>query len=65
VLLWPGGGKRTTLDRARAAIGDGRVIHVVLQNAFRFSARRGRRGRTITPTDEVEIWSDRTSRRGT
>jgi hypothetical protein len=65
VLLWPSGGKHTSvLDRALAAIGDDRVMHVVLRtpSGFQFVELRG--GRTISPTDEVEIWNDRSSRRG-
>jgi len=64
VLLWPGGGRRTILDRALAAIGDARVMHVVLQApaGFQFVELSG--GRTITPTNKVEIWNDRSSKRG-
>jgi hypothetical protein len=65
VLFWPGGGGRTQgiLGRALAAIGDDRVMHVVVQTPSGFQLVELAGGRTITPTDEVEIWSDRSSRR--
>lgn len=64
VLLWPSGGKRTSiLDRASAAIGDGRVMHVVLQTPSGFQLVEIDGDRTIAPSDEVEIWSDRSSKR--
>ena len=63
VLLWPSGGKRTILDRARAAIGDDRVMHVVLQTPSGFQLVELRGARTIAPNDEVETWTDRSSQR--
>jgi hypothetical protein len=64
VLLWPSGGKRNPiLERALAAIGDGPVMHVVLQTPSGFQLVELSGGRTITPTDEIEIWSDRSSQR--
>jgi hypothetical protein len=65
VLLWPSGGKRTSvLDRALAAIGDDRVMHVVLRTPSGFQLVELSGGRAITSTDEVEMWNDRSSRRG-
>lgn len=64
VLLWPSGGKHTRiLDRASAAIGDGPVMHVVVQTPSGFQLVELRGGRRITPKDELEIWSDRSSQR--
>ena len=64
VLLWPSGGKHTSiLDRASAAIGDGPVMHVVIQTPSGFQLIELSGGRTITPTDERESWSDRGSQR--
>jgi hypothetical protein len=64
VLLWPSGGKQNPiLERALAAIGDGRVMHVLLQTPSGYQVVELRGGRTITPRDEVEIWSDRSSKR--
>ena len=64
VLLWPSGGKHTSvIERASAAIGDGRVMHVVFQTPSGFQLVELSGGRTITPNDEVESWSDRGSQR--
>jgi hypothetical protein len=64
VLLWPSGGKRNPiLERALAAIGDGPVMHVVVRTPSGFQLVELSGGRTITPTDEIEIWSDRSSQR--
>src|SRR4029450_7211515 len=65
VLLWPSGGQHTSvLDRALAAIGDDRVMHVVLRtpSGFQFVELPG--GPTISPTAEVDLCNARSSRRG-
>jgi hypothetical protein len=64
VLLWPSGGKHTSvIDRASAAIGDGPVMHVVLKTPSGFQLVELDGDRTIAVSDEVEIWSDRSSKR--
>ena len=63
-LLWPaGGGKNGILDRALAAIGNGRVLHLVLRTPSGEELVNIRTGRTIVPVFELETWSDRSSTR--
>ena len=59
VLLWPGGGgKHGVLDRARAAIGDGRVLHVVARLPTGETLVNLETGRRIKPTLIAESWAD-------
>jgi hypothetical protein len=65
VLLWPGGGggNHGILDRALAAIGKGRVLHLVVRMPIGAELVNIRTGRTIVPSYVVESWSDRKSTR--
>jgi hypothetical protein len=65
VLLWPGGGGggHGILDRALAAIGDGRVLHLVVRMPTGAELVDIQSGRTTVPSYEVETWSDRNSTR--
>jgi hypothetical protein len=58
VLLWPGGGKHGVLDRALAAIGSGRVLHVVARMPTGETLVNLETGRRITPTLLMESWAD-------
>jgi hypothetical protein len=60
VLLWPGGGgAQGVVDKARAALGNGPILHLVyLQpSGMQFVELQGTR--TIVPPYETEIWTDR------
>ena len=60
VLLWPsGGGRNPILDRALAAIGNGPVLHLVVQVPSGQELVDLHTGRTIVPTFDIESWSDR------
>ena len=64
VLLWPGGGSgNPILDRALAAIGDGRVLHLGTRVPVGAELINLSTGRTIVPTYQIESWSDRSSTR--
>ena len=64
LLLWPSGGERNPiLDRALAAIGDGPVLHLVVQVPAGQELVNLDTGRTIVPTMEFESWSDRSLER--
>ena len=60
VLLWPGGGSGTgVLDRARAAIGDGQVLHLVMEGKTGEVLVNLETGERRVQTSRVEFWTDR------
>ena len=64
-LLWPGGGRGHRSPRP-CPRGDRRrtgATHVVLRRPSGFQVVELRGGRTISPTDELETWNDRSLRR--
>jgi hypothetical protein len=63
VLLWPGGGGHGVLDRALAAIGNGRVLHLLVRMPTGAELVDIGTGRATVPSYEVESWSDRQSTR--
>jgi len=63
-MLWPGGGGRSPiLSRALAAIGNGPVLHLVLQVPAEGEYVNLRTGKTVVPTEEIESWSDQSLKR--
>jgi len=64
VLLAPGGGgNHGILDRALAAIGEGRVLHVVTRSPTGSVLVDLKSGRRVVETYESEVWADRQSNR--
>ena len=64
VLLAPGGGgKHGIVDRALAAIGNGRVLHLVTRSQTGTVLVDLKTGRRIVQTFETESWSDQKSQR--
>jgi hypothetical protein len=64
VLLWPSsGGRNVILDRALAAIGNGPVLHLVIQAPSGQELVNLRTGRAIVPKVVLESWSDRKMKR--
>jgi RNA polymerase sigma-70 factor (ECF subfamily) len=63
VLFLPGGGSNGILDRALAAIGQGRVLHLVMRMPTDTGLVELKSGRHIVETAELELWSDRDSGR--
>jgi hypothetical protein len=64
VLLWPGkGGRNGILDRALAAIGNGPVLHLVIQAPSGQELVNLRTGRTVVSRVMFESWSDRSLKR--
>ena len=59
VLFWPGGGSDSILERARAAIGDGPVLHIVTRSPTGHVLVDLRSGRRVVETYETESWIDR------
>jgi hypothetical protein len=62
VLLWPGGERPGILDRALAAIGHGRVFHLVTQTNTGTVFYDLRTGRRAVETFKFELWSDESSK---
>lgn len=63
-MLWPGGGGRNPiLDRALAAIGNGPVLHLVVQVPGEGEYVNLQTGKTVVPTEELESWSDQSLKR--
>jgi hypothetical protein len=63
VLFWPGGGGSSSiLDRARAAIGTERVLHVVVEAPVGATYVNLETGRTTAPTYVTESWIDEQSK---
>jgi hypothetical protein len=58
-----GGGNHSIIDRALAAIGNGRVLHVVSESPTGTVFVDLKSGRRTIQTMEVEIWFDRPSKR--
>jgi hypothetical protein len=64
VLLWPSGsGTSVVLGRALAAIGDGRVLHLVLEQPLGETLVDLRTGHRTTETARLESWTDHDFRR--
>jgi hypothetical protein len=64
VLLAPGGGgKNPVLGRALAAIGDGRVLHLVMRSETGEVIVNLETGRRTVETADLELWSDRSFER--
>jgi len=58
VLLWPGGDQTSILDRARAALAGGPVLHLVLQDEAAGELVDLSSGTATTIHAEREIWYD-------
>ena len=64
VLLWPSGnGNDVVLGRALAAIGDGRVLHLVLEQPLGETLVDLQTGERTVETTRLETWTDRDFRR--
>ncbi len=64
VLFWPSGsGTSVVLGRALAAIGDGRVLHLVLEQPLGETLVDLRTGERTVETTRLETWTDRDFRR--
>ena len=60
VLLWPGGGSGNgVLGRALAAIGDGQVLHLVMEGKTGEVLVNLQSGERKVQTERLELWSDR------
>jgi hypothetical protein len=60
VLLWPGGGSGNgVLGRALAAIGDGQVLHLVMEGKTGEVLVNLESGERTVQTSRVELWTDR------
>jgi len=64
VLLWPGGGSGNgVLGRALAAIGDGQVLHLVMQGKTGEVLVNLDSGERRVQTERLELWTDRSFER--
>jgi hypothetical protein len=59
VLFWPGGDQTSILERARAALAGGPVLHLVLQDEAAGELVELSSGTATTIHAEREIWYDR------
>ena len=60
VLFWPGGGRtHDVVEKARAALGKGPILHLVYRQPSGLQLVELRGNRTIVPAYETELWTDR------
>lgn len=59
VVLWPGGRMHGVVDNARAALGQGPILHLVYREPSRLQLVELHGKRTIDPAYETESWTDR------
>jgi hypothetical protein len=60
VLFWPGGGgMHGVVGKARAALGNGPILHLVYRTPSGMQLVELHGNRTIVPAYETEVWTDR------
>ena len=59
VLFWPGGRTHGVVGKARAALGNGPILHLVYRKPAGVQLVELHGNRTIAPAYETEIWTDR------